>query len=862
MAPSAAAFKFQAAPPAQVKQLQTALRASGAKDARGRLPAVTGKLDDSTVEATQTWNALVMGTNSPLLNRTMILANLTGIINQIATHNVPHETQAARPQASMPSASVVSTIKPLPANVGPFACMAGTCRPINEEAKQRAIALQWAINRLPAKARGGAPLTQSGIIDAATLRAYRNAVTASAARNHTTPAPRAADLTTEWIASNLGVAINAITRDLAAVTQPAQVPTPKSPPGTPANVPVFQIQHSGAATGNAIFRCAAMALQVQLNRLGQRLVVDGTIGENTRKSLEALEKKPWTIREIAESVMDLAKNISALADNHGAPAPPASVFAMAKAKCALETGSPLVDARYFAAGPVSVPTAAPPPTRTPTDMQPLPVPPSPKVRQLQGLLNTFPAEIVALYPGGKPVAVTGILNDNDVGAMRAVLYANQQQKGGDGSGVATSAIAALTVFSVNQKLDDAIFAIRTSLTLAQQVYGPETVSVPATMPQQSVLAPGGVPEIQTTPSTIETSNTGLMYQITPNGIVGVGPNAGAFTGKVRELQQQIARLIQAAGTVATSSNEGPATDFSGLGRPRGGHRGRGGRGYRGGGGFVVVPSYEPEVVFVPEPACPPGYVKLVGGYCAPSDQPLPPGAQLAGGPHNWYYQQASAFGAAKAKVARPAAPRAVRARGGSGAGVTGGGSMQANGVLDAATVGAFNAYVVPRMTEVAVYTAPALAKDIDNVVNLARVAADVAVHKAGILSSQQAAERQSSQLGPMQSEQRTTAMPEQRITAEAAQQIQQQAVAQGLAPEEATAITEAAQSQGKSVSEAQAMVDAAAEGRPGMVAAAAERKSFPWGLVLGGLTAASAVGGLAYKIHSDRKAHRGSSRAR
>lgn len=535
-------FAFAKPPAEKVKQLQRALLAAGAKDSRSRPPAVDGTLGPRTVEAVNYWNVLAKGTTAPAITREMIAANLDDLTAAIVRSNVPAAIKRPpAPAAATAAAPHTAADRTMPLVIrGQFDCRSGVCTPASREAADKARALQKALNQLPPTIRG-AMIPVTGNIGSVTAAAYQRAMESAYRRQSLTPPVPLSQRNEVWIAQNLDMALVDVIAEVGAAFVPPQVPVPTVQPGaTGAEPPAFQILPTGAATGNRPWKCMALSLQVQLNRLNQRLRPDGTIGINTQASVNKVLGQKWSIREIARELPAVVALVQKTADAKGAPPAPSDTAALAAAKCSLETSSPAADARIF--GPAAVAAPTPPPTPAPTAPtdQPLPVPPSDKVKSLQGVLNQFPPQIIALYPNGRPLSVTGILNENDVGAVRAVVRTNYAQQGLS-SGETDAAVANVTLSAINSGLDTVLAAVQRALTLAQQVYG-AVMAAPASS-AQPILAPP-VAAAPSAPANVGQSKGGLLYQTTPAGIVGYGSNAAAFTSLVIALQVALMRIGQ------------------------------------------------------------------------------------------------------------------------------------------------------------------------------------------------------------------------------------------------------------------------------------------------------------------------------
>lgn len=546
----ASPFAFQQAPVLTVRRLQRALRAAGVKDNRSLPPPVTGQLDEATVAAVNQWNALTRGTTAQVLTRETILLNLDTILARLEAGHQAVARRSVQPTAARAATVAAGKGRAVALRVGNYDCKGDLCTPVDALAKEKAVAFQRALNQVALAAhRKLLPLT--GNLGPQTAAAYQVAVRAASAQKNINPPLDLASRDGPWLASHLDLALADVVGSVAQTSQPTRTPVLQvAPEVAPPTQPAFQLHqtaHGGAATGNAAFKCVAMAVQVQLNRFGQRLRIDGTIGPNTLASLKrVLGGDHWTLQSVAREVAAFARQVSDLADAKGYPPPPADAYALARVTCALESSSPLTDARYFGAAPVARPTPAPPSAPTPPAAQPRAIPPSPKVESLQKLLNAFPAQVVSRYAGARAVEVTGVLDESDIAAIRAVTMLNLQQQGQ----VASEAqIAGINLFLVGTKLDEVTEAMQRALVFEQQFYGAPSPATPGAMTLPAAPAPPPPPPYQTTPD-------GLTYQTIPQGLVGAGPQGAAFTQRVIALQQQLARIVAAA--------QAPAGSLSGF----------------------------------------------------------------------------------------------------------------------------------------------------------------------------------------------------------------------------------------------------------------------------------------------------------
>lgn len=368
---------------ARVARLQKALRAAGIRDDRGKLVAADGIFGKHTLAAVNNWRA---SQRVPAMTARQVIDSLDDLTEAIARFSVPAAQRTLRPEAAR-SAQPASIRQPSEGTrVGEFVCAQGNCRPATQDAMVKARQLQTLLNQMPphvvAAYPRGKPLRVDGIIGAATVTAMRAVIGAAEGRKKAEAAQRGeappsdavsqATVTPESIASSIGPYIERTSAELLLQRQLAA--------GQVASKSVWKVTSRGNVVGNNRFRCLAMGLQVQLNRFGQRLAVEGVIGPNTTTSVERVLGGKWTPSTIAANLEALAFQVKRLADEKGLPPPSPGAGGAAFAKCATEVTQPSTDARVIAISPqgqqavTREPTTAPPPTPTPTEQQPLPPP--------------------------------------------------------------------------------------------------------------------------------------------------------------------------------------------------------------------------------------------------------------------------------------------------------------------------------------------------------------------------------------------------------------------------------------------------------------------------------------------------------
>lgn len=374
---------------AQIIRLQRALRAVKQK------VTVDGKLGPQTLTAVRNWQ-VARGRISEVENTTYetiavfydaLMERLTATASPAS---MPTASRSARPTAEVkrpPSVETKAREVVLPkgaAPVGDFSCKAGVCTAMSDQAAKTAIALQSMLLAFPPAVVRAFPakFRVDGKLGPHTVQAVVAVLRAAAKREG-----RAIDekeLATLREAGAEGVAKN-IDQILSRVTAEQKLQALAAAQGEQGGPGLtFKILKNGTAAGNEAFRCYSMALQVQLNRMGQRLGVDGVVGRNTVLSVNAVfgaaaqaQGKPWRavdVRGIAEGLQTFISTAKTIADKAGAPAPDPRTMRAAIAKCRLETKQPVVDSRLFRGEPVVTPTAPPPPAPAPTVAQPVPRP--------------------------------------------------------------------------------------------------------------------------------------------------------------------------------------------------------------------------------------------------------------------------------------------------------------------------------------------------------------------------------------------------------------------------------------------------------------------------------------------------------
>lgn len=380
---------------AKVAQLQAALRAAGARDAHAELPIVDGIMGPSTLSAL---NNLQSAFGRQPLTRAQVLNNIDFAISQVIAKATPTmETPDPPTAVAMPKQGGAVTA-PVPLmDIGEFRCAKGICSPIATKTRARVVAFQQLLNAFPKLIvdrfpKGGPVETHSGKIGPETVGAFRVVVLARAARLRV---PLESLNLPALTAENLAFQLDEVTAQLKAERE--ALAKSLVPGGGATDKPVAKIDDmANTAIGNRPFRCWVMALQVQLNRFGQGIVIEGVIGPNTVASVNTVMGLDLDARAVAGSVKSLTELVQKKAREQAVPEPPADAGGDAYSKCEMEITQPATDARLLplpkapaARGSsrrtrkaVRAPVAAPAPVATPTVEQPLPQP-----------LNTSPPSI-------------------------------------------------------------------------------------------------------------------------------------------------------------------------------------------------------------------------------------------------------------------------------------------------------------------------------------------------------------------------------------------------------------------------------------------------------------------------------------
>jgi hypothetical protein len=492
----------------KVERLQRALRAADARDPRtGLPPAITARLDPPTINAINYWNQTVIGTTAPILSAKEITANLDKLTDAILKKSVPSTSKTWKPTSAT---SFKSTVQALPQGYvrsGDYVCGQGGCKPKTAGAKDKAQRLQVLLNQFPpatvAKYKNGARLeTATGIIGPATAAAVTVVLRMNLDRGGGVVTFRSS--TPETVSRDIDTVTRTVAAELALQAQAPSAPIPTPPPAVKKQIEqqggglAFQIIQSGRGQGNAVavtkeWRCWVMALQAQCNRLGQKLVIDGTLGPNTASSVnEILQTTTYVpIRTLATDVKKYVGLVKDEADRKGAAPPPPAMMKLAKQKCMLETSAPVIDARWFAGVAINGGDGGvtpPPPTPTPDPKQPLPIPPNAKVQQLQALLNDFPPEVIARYANGTKVEVTGILSENDAAGVRAVMRSIRESRGmlpSPETETVTASWLAPRIESSLTQLKEWLPALRAFFAQGQSLPGPAPAPTPPGAPPPS-----------------------------------------------------------------------------------------------------------------------------------------------------------------------------------------------------------------------------------------------------------------------------------------------------------------------------------------------------------------------------------------
>jgi lysozyme family protein len=367
---------------AQIVALQRALTRAGHPT-----PA-DGKLGPKTLTAVRNWQA-ARGRISEVENTTYdtisvfyksLMTELTRGDAQAATGaQKPTPTGATKPVATANTQARQVVLPKGYAPVGDYGCKAGVCKPMSDQAAKTAVALQQLLLSFPPGVTRYYPagFKVDGIIGAHTTDALKQVLRAAARRKGVSVDEK---LMKEITAANV---VGNIDSYVSSLTSERQLQVAVAAQGATAGPGlVYKMSPKGTATGNEAFRCYGMALQVQLNRMNQRIALDGVIGQNTAASVNAVFGdaarklgKPWvplTVQGIANELQDMIKTAKSIADRSGAPAPDPRTMRMAVAKCKLESKQPVVDARLFQGEPVTTPTAPPSPVPAPPGTQPVP----------------------------------------------------------------------------------------------------------------------------------------------------------------------------------------------------------------------------------------------------------------------------------------------------------------------------------------------------------------------------------------------------------------------------------------------------------------------------------------------------------
>ncbi len=354
----------------KVKQLQRALRAANAKY-NGRLPVVDGKLGTNTIGALQ---SLWKRTRGVIPSVQDITDNIDGFIAEIEQTQMATVVKTAPSTATTRAKSTVKqgAIVPKGAEeVGDFTCKNGVCVGNTEAARTKAMSLQNLLNAAGMTNDKAQPLVADGKIGKNTAEAMKQLVRRVAAlKGEILPTTTLSAYRPEVMVQGMAIVLDTVRQYLGRRT--TEFETAKiAPPTGPLS---YQVT-SGVATGNPVFRCYVMALQAQLNRLGQKIEVNGVLGQNTVLSVNAVMTKgnpAWKslgVEQIAFSVEAIIVGVRQAAAAAGAPPIPESILNLAKTRCALEQTQPIVDARLFTSGAVVGPTPAPAPTPTPQHEQ-------------------------------------------------------------------------------------------------------------------------------------------------------------------------------------------------------------------------------------------------------------------------------------------------------------------------------------------------------------------------------------------------------------------------------------------------------------------------------------------------------------
>jgi len=401
----------------KIKLLQGTLRAVGIKDGRGLPPIVNGKFGPNTLAAVNNWMAAQR--RNPL-TAGEVLASIDDLIASMRT-TAPTVDRGQTPTAETRPIPTPETYQTVGRLVGGFFCKPtpiGTiCKAQIAGVKQKVKQLQTLLNTFPGyivrSYPRGKKIAIDGDIGPGTVEALKTVMMNSIARKRASAAPQLSDvalpemaveqITAEGIASRLDLVIRQVAEEVPLQKQVEA----QSVGGKTIAAPNWTVTTKGNIVGNNTFRCLVMALQVQLNRFGQRLTVEGTIGPNTTSSTNKILGSNLTARSVASNLEDIVRRVKDIGDKQGLPQPPEDVAGRAFAKCALEVTQPASDSRVTTAGQVvTQPTLPPPVTPEPTDMQPMPSEPKPPVGIDPNNVPAAPASpqgpVVATVPGGGP----------------------------------------------------------------------------------------------------------------------------------------------------------------------------------------------------------------------------------------------------------------------------------------------------------------------------------------------------------------------------------------------------------------------------------------------------------------------------
>lgn len=873
----------------KVKLLQQALRRAGGKDDRGLLPVVDGKIGPSTTQAVNYIRLANPGGGMPpvdavTLNQKQVLAYIEPITAWIVKNAVPSINVVPKPITKTNPTPTILQQKQAATGAGDFSCVGQVCRPNDTASRNKAVSLQRLLNQFPPSVIKRFPKGQrigvDGVIGSDSQAAVRAVIVAQGERqNLHVDAAILASKTPQYIATHLDEAIGFVTKELAEQLKPVapRAPVIALPPDHPAaNSLVFHILTSGPGTGNAVgdekFRCMAMAMQAQLNRLGQKLGVDGVIGKNTLASVAKVLKvrlSDLAIRDVARDLEQYVVRVREAADRAGAPAPPRATMKAALDKCKIEKTQPVVDGRYFAGTLLPIATLAPPSTPTKPTEQPLPVAPSPKVQQLQTILNTFPSQVIAGFSSGVPLTVTGLVDEPTAAAVRSVLRAAASRQGL----LPPASIAQATPTFIAANLDRTITGMQTELPLAQAFYAKATAA-PAGIPVAPTVAtaevdtakvqqlqallnrfppqvisrfPGGQPiSVNGTidDDTVAAVRSTYVYiDAMRRSLPGAGQVATPEwigDGLDAHIQELAAALPEVQAFVAGQTvpvAKAPASATSGVSA--------GGlqfqvttAGIVGGGSTPQaftskVAELQSHLLRLLAPGVP-GLSGIMLGVARRTTR----GARTRSAPHR------RGTPAAAPAAATPVVPI---------------GTLAQTGVIDTATVTAFNAAIVPKLTSPTPWTAMDIAKSIENATDVAKTVAD---RQEAARAAQASVEAAAAVPGGEEEVTPSTGTPvaQPTIMPGAGGYMQQQAVAAGLPPEEAQAVVAAAQEAGMSPEQTAQMLSTAAQTR----AQAAEPPSegFPlWAKVTIGVVGGLALVGTGVAVYRSGRSSRQRRRA-